>query len=138
MNDLHFVLNAADEISGIKSIEYAIVDAPSDAAQTFNASTDFSKMNWNPVTEDVVVSADRDAVIYQKITDKAGNITYISSNGGFIVDKANPNEPVVTVKQEQKEIYNSDIDVNVSVSDPDNGGVGVFAGMKKLSIHCIK
>ena len=35
MNDLHFVLNAADEISGIKSIEYAIVDAPSDAAQTF-------------------------------------------------------------------------------------------------------
>lgn len=133
MNDLHFVLNAADETSGVKSIEYAIVDAPSDAAQTFNASTDFSKMNWSPVTEDVVVSADRNAVIYQKITDKAGNITYISSNGGFIVDKANPNEPVVTVKQEQKEVYNSDIDVNVSVSDPDNGGVGVFAGMKKLA-----
>lgn len=133
MNDLHFVLNAADEISGVKSIEYAIVDAPSDAAQTFNASTDFSKMTWNPVTKDVVVSADRNAVIYQKITDKAGNITYISSNGGFVVDKANPNEPVVTVKQEQKEVYNSDIDVNVSVSDPDNGGVGVFAGMKKLS-----
>ena len=133
MNDLRFVLNAADEISGVKSIEYAIVDAPSDATQTFSASTDFSKMNWSPVTEDVVVSADRDAVIYQKITDKAGNITYISSNGGFVVDKANPNEPVVTVKQEQKEVYNSDIDVNVSVSDPDNGGIGVFAGMKKLS-----
>ena len=133
MNDLHFVLNAADEISGVKSIEYAIVDAPSDAAQTFNASTDFSKMTWSPVTEDVVISADRNAVIYQKITDKAGNITYISSNGGFVVDKANPNEPVITVKQEQKEVYNSDIDVNVSVSDPDNGGVGVFAGMKKLS-----
>ena len=133
MNDLHFVLNAADETSGVKSIEYAIVDAPSDAAQTFNASTDFSKMNWSPVTEDVVVSADRNAVIYQKITDKAGNITYISSNGGFVVDKANPNEPIVTIKQEQKEVYNSDIDVNVSVSDPDNGGIGVFAGMKKLS-----
>lgn len=133
MNDLHFVLNAADETSGVKSIEYAIVDAPSDAAQTFNASTDFSKMNWSPVTEDVVVSADRNAVIYQKITDKAGNITYISSNGGFVVDKANPNEPIVTIKQEQKEVYNSDIDVNVSVSDPDNGGISVFAGMKKLS-----
>lgn len=133
LNDLHFVLNASDDISGVKSIEYTVVDAPSDASQTFSASTDFSKMNWSPVTEDVVISADRNAVIYQKITDKAGNITYISSNGGFIVDKANPNEPIVTVKQEQKEVYNSDIDVNVSISDPDNGGVGVFAGMKKLS-----
>ena len=133
LNDLHFVLNASDDISGVKSIEYTVVDAPSDASQTFSASTDFSKMNWSPVTEDGVISADRNAVIYQKITDKAGNITYISSNGGFIVDKANPNEPIVTVKQEQKEVYNSDIDVNVSISDPDNGGVGVFAGMKKLS-----
>lgn len=133
MNDLHFVLNAADDISGVKSIEYTVVDAPSDASQTFNASTDFSKMNWSPVTEDVVISADRNSIIYQKITDKAGNITYISSNGGFIVDKANPNEPVVTVKQEQKEVYNSDIDVHVNISDPDNGGIGVFAGMKKLS-----
>lgn len=133
LNDLHFVLNASDDISGVNSIEYTVVDAPSDASQTFSASTAFSKMNWSPVTEDVVISADRNAVIYQKITDKAGNITYISSNGGFIVDKANPNEPIVTVKQEQKKVYNSDIDVNVSISDPDNGGVGVFAGMKKLS-----
>ena len=115
MNDLHFVLNAADETSGVKSVEYAIIDAPSDAAQTFNASTDFSKMTWSPVTEDVVISADRNAVIYQKITDKAGNITYISSNGGFIVDKANPNEPVVTIKQEQKEVYNYPIQYQVMV-----------------------
>ena len=51
MNDLHFVLNAADDISGVKSIEYAIVDAPSDATQTFSASTDFSKMLWFPQIE---------------------------------------------------------------------------------------
>ncbi|MDD4492784.1 MAG: Ig-like domain repeat protein [Eubacteriales bacterium] len=82
------------------------------------------------------VAANEQFAVYIKITDNAGNYTYISTNG-LIVDDQHPMEetiaPEITVTPEQpiNGIYKGDVKVSITVDDPLVGGT--YSGLKEVS-----
>ena len=98
--------------------------------------------NWNNYNGPFKVEKNERFVIYLKITDLAGNVTYISSNG-VIVDKKAPVaeliKPEITVKinnQTVNDIYNTNVDVDVKVVDPIINDT--YSGLKKVTYEVIK
>lgn len=91
--------------------------------------------NWKNFTGFDVV-ANEQFTVYIKITDNAGNYTYISTNG-LIVDDQHPIEetiaPEITVTPEQpiNGIYNGNVKVSITVDDPLVGGT--YSGLKEVS-----
>lgn len=87
--------------------------------------------------EKLTVSEDDIFVVYAKIVDYAGNVTYISSDG-IIVDKTKPVveevAPEITITPEQpvNGIYNSDVTVDIKVVDPSAGAQNSYSGLKEI------
>lgn len=86
------------------------------------------------------VKANEQFTVYLKITDKAGNIAYISTNG-MIVDGAKPRTesiaPEVTISPEQpiNGIYNRNVKVDIKVQDPI--AQGTYSGLKTVSYRIL-
>ena len=125
--------NFSDSMSGVASAQYALIDASEAGKGSFDLSADMSSVDWQDWTGTVKVDTDKVAVILEKITDRAGHTTYLSSEGAFIVDTKEPSAPVITIDSGEKDIYSGDIIVKISASDQDNGGEGVYSGIKDLS-----
>lgn len=119
-----------DATSPIESVVYyksagsvAMTAAELDAVTTW---TDFTSLELLPNGQ---------VTVYIKITDKAGNPTYISTNGMIIDDTAPEEEriaPEITATPEQpiNGLYNGDVDVDITVTDPTVGNT--FAGLKTI------
>ena len=128
---------ASDATSGLKSIKYCIVDANADAAAKFTIDTDFESLDWKDWTGELKVNSDKIAVVFARLEDKAGNLTYVSSDGGIIVDKKEAEAPSITVEGGSLDYYKDNFTVDVTAKDPDNGGRGIFSGMKKITYQLI-
>ena len=119
-----------DATSPIESVVYyksagsvAMTTAELNAVTTW---TDFTSLELLPNGQ---------VTVYIKITDMAGNPTYISTNGMIIDDTAPEEEriaPEITVTPEQpiNGLYNGDVDVDITVTDPTVGNT--FAGLKTI------
>lgn len=85
---------------------------------------------------DVVVDTDEQFVVYVKLTDLAGNVRYLCTNG-LIVDNAAPSEeklaPEVTMSQQTPAngIYKDDVSVQIEVVDPIIGGT--YSGLESIT-----
>lgn len=115
-------------------IEYYKVSATSatDGTTALTAEQLDNVTNWQPFTE-LKIDKDEQFVVYVKVTDLAGNYTYLSTNG-LIVDGNAPLEetiaPTVSIKPQQpvNGIYNKDVKVDLKVSEPMVGGT--YSGLK--------
>ena len=136
-NSIKIENDAADATSGLKSVKYCIVDADADAAAKFTIDTDFESLDWNDWTGELKVNSDKTAVIFARLEDKAGHLTYVSSDGGIIVDRKEAEAPSITVEGGSSDYYRDDFTVDVAAQDPDNGGRGIFSGMKKITYQLI-
>lgn len=125
-----------DLISGVKSVEYARVKAPTNAKKSFTSTANVKKLNYKPWSKEIVLDKDTIETIYLKITDKAGNIAYISSSGAYIQDTKSPDAPIIKIDNEGIEKHNSDIKVKLLSLDPENGK-GIYSGMKTLEYEII-
>ncbi len=72
-------ITASDEGSGIKSVEYYVY-TPTAGKNGLSLPEVKTLADWTEGTELYINPADK-CVIYAKITDRAGNVAYISSNG---------------------------------------------------------
>ena len=88
-NDLSSSMEASDEISGVKEIEY-LVNAEVISREALRGRTD-----WHPYTERISLAANQNLIVYEKVTDKAGNVQYYSTDS-MIADNQNP-APVITI-----------------------------------------
>ena len=136
-NSVKIENEAADATSGLKSVKYCIVDANADAAAKFTIDTDFESLDWKDWTGELKVNSDKIAVVFARLEDKAGNLTYVSSDGGIIVDKKEAEAPSITVEGGSSDYYKDNFTVDVTAQDPDNGGRGIFSGMKKITYQLI-
>ena len=119
----------SDATSGVASVMYYIYTPPVTARDTFNLPIDeLRNFEWKEWT-DVVISPNRQAVVFMKVTDKAGNITYISSADGIIADDVAPAMPVISIASEES-VYWKDIPVTISVTEQEAGGT--YAGLKNV------
>ena len=136
-NSVKIENEAADATSGLKSVKYCIVDVNADAAAKFTINTDFESLDWKDWTGELKVNSDKIAVVFARLEDKAGNLTYVSSDGGIIVDKKEAEAPSITVEGGSLDYYKDNFTVDVTAQDPDNGGRGIFSGMKKITYQLI-
>lgn len=136
-NSVKIENEAADATSGLKSVKYCIVDVNADAAAKFTIDTKFESLDWKDWTGELKVNSDKTAVVFARLEDKAGNLTYVSSDGGIIVDKKEAEAPSITVEGGSLDYYKDNFTVDVTAQDPDNGGRGIFSGMKKITYQLI-
>ena len=142
--------DAEDKTSGIAAVQYYLVDVDSRAEADFKQPAQFEGLEWQDYEEGITIDTDRIAVIFEKITDKAGNIAYVTSKGGFIVDTKEPGVPEIAIDIGQSNIFSGDVTAHVSVTDPDpdpvtdpdtdpdadpdagSGMEGVYSGIKLI------
>ena len=79
--NIDVIIEASDD-NGIKSIEYYM-------SQTAKTLDEVKAITTWTEYEEFSIESETEYIIYAKITDKAGHVTYISSNG-FILDKTLP------------------------------------------------
>ena len=132
-----FVLTGtSDDItSPIDSVKYYKTDATKALTEAeLKAVTD-----WK-VFDGLSVEPNEQFTLYLKITDKAGNVTYISTDG-MIADNTSPREeaiaPEITTTPEQpiNGIYKGDVKVSIKVEDPLAGGT--YSGLKTVSYRVL-
>lgn len=84
------------------------------------------------------VKKEEQVIVYTKIVDRAGNVTYINSHEGIIVDDTDPTAPQITITTAEpaQGIYNQDVNFTLSVTDPVSGGT--YSGLKSVSYEIRK
>lgn len=143
---LSFTEAHKDATSPIDSVEY-YVDYFEDGKRENGENQKFlskkelkESVIWNqfaPFSVEAVRDGNRQFVVYLKITDYAGNITYLSTNG-LIVDDQMPElesvAPEISVEPKSPKpingIYKGNVVFEIKVNDPVKNRV--FSGLKKV------
>ena len=132
--------NEWDETSPIKSKEYFVqkfgTDDTKKAPLTVDELDKLAQQKWTDIGKTTEFTPNQQLVVYLKITDMAGNVTYLSTNG-LVVDNERPHEEftapeIVRVSGlTNNKIYNGDVSVKVSANDPVENGV--YSGLKRVT-----
>ncbi|MCD8329371.1 MAG: Ig-like domain repeat protein, partial [Lachnospiraceae bacterium] len=121
-------ITADDATSPVQSISY--LTAPGKMTKTQLAASDKWK-KYSPF----VRKANRQFIVYARIVDEAGNVTYLSSNGVVLDSTAPGPEITITVDDAGNGIYNGDVPFTVQVTDPIRGGT--YAGLQSVSYEIL-
>ena len=130
--------NEGDETSPIKSKEYFVqkfgTDDTKKAPLTVDELDKLAQQKWTDIGKTTEFTPNQQLVVYLKITDMAGHVTYLSTNG-LVVDNERPHEEFTAPKIESgltnNKIYNGDVPVVVSANDPAENGV--YSGLKQVT-----
>lgn len=127
--------NEGDETSPIKSKEYFVQKFGTDDTKKAPLTVkELEQMKWTDISETTEFTPNQQLVVYLKITDMAGHVTYLSTNG-LVVDNERPHEEFTAPKIESgltnNKIYNGDVPVVVSANDPAENGV--YSGLKQVT-----
>ena len=121
---------ATDKTSGVASFQYALVDAGKDSGHSFDI--DMTKAKWKDYTEEVRIDTNKNFVVLEKIVDRAGHVTYLSSKGGIVTDFLAPKAPVIKIEGEKDGIYSGDITLKITAEE-DEEEEGIYAGLRSLT-----
>lgn len=128
-------MTSADETAGVASTQYYKYHPDSESRHTFDG---LSTQNLDSISSwsdgySTSVNADEQVIVYEKITDRAGNVTYINNQEGVIADNTSPTAPKIkiTAAEPAQGIYNASVPFTIDVTDPENGGT--YAGLKEVS-----
>ena len=80
--DMEATITAEDACSGMESIEYVI------SSKSLSLS-ELVSQSWTEYTGPVTINKEGSYVVYAKLTDKAGNISYIGTDG-LVIDTTAP------------------------------------------------
>lgn len=132
------ISSTSDDLTSapIAAVEYYKVkaDAPGDGLTVLTAE-ELDQVSWSRF-DGLEIASDEQFTVYIKITDLAGNYTYICTNG-LIVDHAAPVEETIapeisiTPQQPINGLYNGDVKVAIKVTDPIVGGT--YSGLKTVA-----
>lgn len=130
--------NEGDETSPIKSTEYFVqkFQTNSEGKKAPLTAKELAQQKWTDISKISDFKPNQQFVVYLKITDMAGNVTYLSTNG-LVVDNERPHEEftapeIVRVSGlTNNKIYNGDVSVKVSANDPVENGV--YSGLKQVT-----
>ncbi len=125
-----------DLTSPISSVKYYknVSSNASDATTALTASELDRISNWSDFSG-FSIADNEQCTVYLKITDAAGNVTYVSTNG-LIVDKERPIEEAIapqittTPIQPVNGFYNGNVEVEIKVVDPITDGT--YSGLSEV------
>ena len=122
-----------DATSSVYSVEYyKTARTTAMTASELNALSSSEWTAYSPFT----IRPDDQFTIYLRIEDRSGNVTYVSSDGVILditapdVESIAPEITVAPVQQPVNGIYNTDVTVDIKVSDPITNGT--YSGLKNV------
>ena len=126
---------AKDSVSGIADVSYYLhVPAEMDSSSVDGLTAfQLASVSWSSVSQDIVMSSEQQAVLYVRLTDKAGNVTYLSTKDMLVVDKTQGSIQINT--QDPGSYSNADVPFEISVSDIVSGGT--YAGLKSIRFEVL-
>lgn len=107
---------ASDKTSGVQRADYYIYRPHTDDNE-FNglSENELKNVPWRKAGEEIHIGNDTAAAVYLRITDNAGNTSYISSVDGIITEDDAPN---VTIKTDtDKKVYGGNVPFTVTVNE---------------------
>ncbi len=125
--DIKVEITSEDNGSGVAGLYYIVSD------KELSSSELESSESWQEYKEPVTLSNDGKFVVYVKTVDKAGNVTYVNSNG-VVLDKT---APVLSGVEDNGE-YEGDTEVTVTDDNLDKvvvNGKEVQLTNGKLVLH---
>lgn len=105
-------ITSTDAGSGIRSLMYYVSETDLFPNEEDYTSQDIENKisQWTEYTAAVSISADSSYVVYAKATDKAGNVTYVSTSG-MVIDTT---KPVISGLEDGGQYYG---DTSATISD---------------------
>ena len=129
--------STGDTTSPVQKVQYYKVKSDKASGNTKAKSEtelgNLSENEWKAFDKKtgLKMSNEEQFVIYLKVTDMAGNRSYVNTDG-LIIDKNAPTEkftaPVIKLDAGREDIYNGDVTVNVDVEDPLENGT--YSGLQ--------
>lgn len=129
--NLTAAVNAEDSISGIEDISYALYKPSEDAKGTFKYDA-YKNLTYKPYSEAIKLTDEGQYVLYIRMEDKAGNVSFINTQG-IIIDKTAPTNPVIKVTSSDpgQGVYNGNVVFSIMAEDPSSGKT--YAGLKSVT-----
>ena len=128
-----------DETSGIKSVKYYAYKPAVDASGEFSLPTgsELEQFEWVDNTSDLTFNEDGQVVIYQRMEDKAGNVSYVNTKGALLIDKTAPEKPEITLVTEtsKKDVYNKDVTASIHTEDKEVNGT--YSGLQTVKVEVL-
>ena len=128
-----------DETSGIKSVKYYAYKPAADANGEFSLPTgsELEQFEWVDTTSDLTFNEDGQFVIYQRMEDKAGNVSYVNTKGALLIDKTDPEKPEITLVTEtsKKDVYNKDVTASIHAEDKEANGT--YSGLQTVKVEVL-
>lgn len=119
---------ATDKTSGVQKIQYCKVAA--DKAYT---QAELDKLTFSDT--EYIISKDEAVVVYAKLTDKAGNVSYIGTNG-VVVDKTSSAVSFEIDKPNDNGFYNKNVNVKIDVDEEIIAG-SAYSGIQSITYKVI-
>ena len=128
-NSVRASMTSDDETAGVAATQYLT------SAKALTRSELEARTGWTGYSSKISLVASQNLVVYEKITDKAGNIQYISTDG-IIVDNVAP-VPVVKITPTNpgwgKGVYSATDNPGFDISVTDPVVNDAYAGLKTIS-----
>ena len=148
--DLSVTIKSDDNLSGVNKVEYFVSPTKLSNGELR------SKTNWQsgkPGSYSFTISKNNQFIVYAKITDKADNVKYISTDG-IIIDQVSPKIDGVEPKTEislnpasdtpeinanGEMLFNGNIVLDVKATDvaAQVNGVDVYSGLQSVTYQVI-
>ena len=126
-------MTSSDVTSGMASTQYIATSALLSKAQ-LAARTD-----WRDYTGNINLVANENVIVYEKVTDKAGNTEYYSTEN-MVVDNTDP-APVVTVTPSSpawgKGVYAATDNPGFDISVTDPSVNNAYSGLKEITYQIV-
>ena len=122
-----------DATSSVYSVEY--YKTARTTAMTVSELNALGSSEWTAYSP-FTIRPDDQFTIYLRIEDRSGNVTYVSSDGVILditapdVESIAPEITVTPVQQPVNGIYNTDVTVDIKVSDPITNGT--YSGLRNV------
>lgn len=132
-NDMGATMESSDVTSGVASTWYL-------STSELLTKADLAKRNdWTAYNGRISLGANQNVIVYEKVVDKAGNISYFSTEN-LVADNVDP-APTVTITPTApgwgKGVYSAGDNPGFDIAVTDPAPNGVYSGLKEITYKII-
>lgn len=128
---------ANDEVSGVASVKYHLYHPSVDTKGTFAlpSISELENVVWSDWNEKLTLTEDQQTVIYQRIVDKAGNVTYVNTSGAVLIDNTAPAAPQIKFNSQTSanNIFSGNVSTSIHAEDVINGET--YSGLNTVTVE---
>lgn len=123
--DVPVSFESKDTTAGVATQEYYKAYEPMSKDEVKGLSDD----EWT-AGDGFTVEPDEQFVPYLKVTDKAGNVDYFSSEFAVVADQTKPEIEITNLSTPRNGIFKGDVKLHIEVTDPENNKT--YSGLEEV------